>query len=61
MGGILVIYAVGVPWSSVATGLPLGEVVIGSLLFLPGDILKAIVATIVAVAVHRNYRALLEG
>lgn len=59
VGGILVIYAVGVPWTSVVTGLPLGTSALGSLVFVPGDVIKAVITALVAVTVHRSYRSLL--
>ncbi|MEF3120558.1 biotin transporter BioY [Kocuria flava] len=61
LGGIVVIYAFGVPWTSVVTGLPLSTSALGSLVFVPGDLLKAVVASLVAVSVHRSYRRLLGG
>jgi len=59
VGGILVIYAVGVPWTSVVTGLPLGTSALGSLVFVPGDVIKAVITALVAVTMHRSYRSLL--
>lgn len=61
LGGILVIYACGVPWTAVVTGLPLSTSALGSLVFIPGDLLKAVVATLTAINVHRSYRRLLGG
>lgn len=61
VGGIGVIYALGVPWTAVVTGLPLSTSLLGSLVFVPGDLLKAVVATAVALNVHRSYRRLLGG
>ncbi|GAB3211470.1 biotin transporter BioY [Marinactinospora thermotolerans] len=58
-GGVLVIYLFGVPWTAVVTGLPLATSAIGSLAFLPGDLVKVVVATLIAVNVHRSYRRLL--
>ncbi|MFF0945249.1 biotin transporter BioY [Kocuria sp. CPCC 205300] len=61
VGGIGVIYALGVPWTAVVAGLPLSTSLLGSLVFVPGDLLKAVVATTVALNVHRSYRRLLGG
>jgi biotin transport system substrate-specific component len=55
LGGIGVIYAIGVPWMSTVTGLPLTQTAIGSAAFLPGDLIKAGLAAIVATAVRRAY------
>jgi biotin transport system substrate-specific component len=60
VGGIVVIYAVGVPWTSVVTGLPLRTSALGSLAFVPGDLIKAVITAGVAVTVHRSYRGLLR-
>lgn len=55
IGGILVIYALGVPWLAIAGQLPLAKAAIGSAAFLPGDLLKAVLAALAAVAVKRSY------
>lgn len=60
LGGIVVIYLFGVPWTAVVTGLDLKTSLVGSFAFLPGDLLKAVVATLVALTVHRSYRSLLK-
>lgn len=70
---IPVIYAVGVPWLVWRTGMPLlptgctsitdvdcvSGLTVGALPFIPGDILKVVVAGIVAAAIHRAYPGLL--
>jgi biotin transport system substrate-specific component len=61
VGGIGVIYALGVPWTAMVTGLPLSTSGLGALAFIPGDLLKAVVTTMVAMNVHRSYRRLLGG
>ena len=61
LGGIVVIYAFGVPWTAVVTGLPLSTSALGALVFVPGDLLKAVVATLASINVHRSYRRLLGG
>lgn len=59
LGGIVVIYLFGVPWTAAVTGLDLRTSLLGSLGFLPGDIFKAVVTTLVALTVHRSYRGLM--
>lgn len=54
-GGIVAIYAVGVPVQSLVTRLPLGETALTSLVFVPGDLLKAAIATAVVTALVRVY------
>jgi biotin transport system substrate-specific component len=55
VGGIVVIYAIGIPFTSVYTDVPLSTSFTGSFLFLPGDLVKALIAALVAVGVRRAY------
>lgn len=54
-GGILVIYSVGIPVQSLVTRLPLNETVLMSLVFVPGDLVKALTATIIVMTLVRAY------
>ncbi|GAA1818111.1 biotin transporter BioY [Agromyces neolithicus] len=60
LGGIVAVYAIGVPWAAVATGIPLWASLTGSFVFLPGDILKVVVTVLVAKQVHRAWPGLIE-
>jgi len=55
VGGIGVIYAIGIPFISVFSDTSLATAFTGSLVFVPGDVVKAVVAAVVAVAVRRAY------
>lgn len=55
VGGVLVIYAVGIPVLSIVAGIPLAKAAVGSAAFIPGDIIKAIIAAIAAVTVKKGY------
>lgn len=55
VGGVAAIYAVGIPVQSAVTRLPLGETALTSLVFVPGDLLKAALATAVVSALVRAY------
>jgi biotin transport system substrate-specific component len=56
VGGIGAVYAIGVPWLGWRLGLGLEEAVVtGAVVFLPGDLLKAGLATLVAAGVYRAY------
>ena len=55
VGGIGVIYAVGIPVLSLVADISLSAAFTGSLVFVPGDIVKAVVAALVAVTVRRAY------
>lgn len=54
-GGIVVLYAVGVPWLSLAAEITLWQALVGAAAFIPGDILKAAIAAFVAVTVKRAH------
>jgi biotin transport system substrate-specific component len=54
-GGILVVYAFGIPVQSLVTRLPLGETALTSLVFVPGDLVKAVLATAIVVTLVRAY------
>jgi biotin transport system substrate-specific component len=53
LGGVAVLYACGVPVLAAMTGSI--EAVLGSAIFLPGDILKAAIAASIALFVKRGY------
>jgi len=55
VGGILVDYAFGIPVQSLVTRLPLGETALTSLVFVPGDLVKAVLATLVVLGLVRAY------
>jgi biotin transport system substrate-specific component len=59
LGGVLVIYLFGVTWLAIRTSW--GPAVTGAIPFLPGDVLKAVVAALVAKQVHRAYPGLIPG
>ncbi len=61
IGGIGIIYLIGVPWLSKMAGLPITEAAIASAAFLPGDLIKAGLAAIVATAVRRAYPIIRVG
>lgn len=58
IGGIVVLYAIGMAWVSLQTGTPIAKVAAGSVAFIPGDLLKAAIATLAARAVLAGYPVL---
>jgi biotin transport system substrate-specific component len=54
VGGIGAVYVIGVPWMALAADLSLGQALVASAAFLPGDILKAGLAAFAARAVQRG-------
>lgn len=55
VGGILVIYAFGIPVQSFVTRLPLDATALQSLVFLPGDFIKAAIAATITLTLSRAY------
>jgi biotin transport system substrate-specific component len=55
VGGVLVVYAVGIPVLSAVTGTSLRTGITGSWVFLPGDAIKAVLTALVTVSVVRAY------
>lgn len=54
-GGIGVVYLFGIPVQALVAGLSLGKAALLSAAFLPGDLLKAVVASIVGRGTQRAY------
>ena len=55
VGGIVVVYAFGIPVQSLVTRLPLGQTALLSLAFVPGDLIKAVLATAIVATLVRAY------
>jgi biotin transport system substrate-specific component len=55
VGGILVVYALGIPVQAAITGLPLGATAITSLAFLPGDLIKVALGTALTLTLWKAY------
>ena len=60
IGGIVVLYAFGIAYLATAAGLGLSKAFVGSLAFIPGDVIKAFVAALVGRAVMVGYPQLPE-
>ncbi|MFF5205375.1 biotin transporter BioY [Streptosporangium sp. NPDC000396] len=54
-GGIGVVYLLGVPVQAAVTGLSLGKAALLSATFLPGDLIKAVLASLVVRGTQRAY------
>lgn len=59
VGGILLIYAIGVPVSAFAQDLPVWVAAGRATVYLPGDVIKVLVTVLVAQQVHRAYPGLI--
>ncbi len=55
LGGIVVLYACGIAWLTLYTKIPFNKAFVGSMMFVPGDVAKALVATFVTVQVRRAF------
>ncbi len=53
--GVLVLYLFGIPWLSIFTGVSLSEAMFVSLVYVPGDILKIILASYIAVQCKKHF------
>ena len=54
-GGIFVVYVIGIIGLSLIAGLPLEKAAAGSITFIPGDLIKVVIAAFVAKTVNRSY------
>lgn len=52
-GGIAIVYAIGIPWLAAITGMGLGKAAAASLVFVPGDLIKAGLVAVVVMQVRR--------
>ena len=58
LGGVAVLYAVAIPLGAAIGDVPIGTFAKGAWVFVPGDLLKATVASVVATAAFRAAPAL---
>lgn len=59
IGGMVAIYAVGIPWMAVATHTPLWAATTANFLYFPGDAIKVVATAVIAKQVHRAYPGLI--
>ena len=55
VGGIIAIYPLGIAWLVVSTGTDPVVAISGSATFIPGDLIKAVIASSIALTVRRSY------
>jgi biotin transport system substrate-specific component len=53
VGGIVLVYAIGIPWLALVTKMGLAKACWAMVVFIPGDVLKALVAAVVAQRIRR--------
>lgn len=57
IGGILLVYLIGVPWLAMSTGMDLSKAVaVGAMPFIAGDIFKLAIAVILATALNKRLK-----
>lgn len=61
LGGVLVIYLFGIPVQSLVTGLSLGQATVMSAAFIPGDLIKAVLAATLTMALWKAYPRAFTG
>lgn len=54
-GGIGIVYALGIPWVAHAANISLDKAFIGSMAYVPGDLIKAVIATAIILVVKKSY------
>lgn len=57
VGGIGVVYTVGIPVLALVTGLALPEAALASAIFIPGDLIKVVLTVLIVLALGRAYPA----
>ena len=55
VGGIVLVYVIGIVWLAASAHLPLLKAAMGSALFIPGDLIKVVLTALIADAVRRSY------
>lgn len=55
VGGIGVVYLIGMPVLSVKMGVPFVNTLIGSLIYIPGDLVKVVIATLAIITIKKSY------
>ncbi len=55
VGGIIVLYAIGIPWIAVVAGISIDKAALSAIAYIPGDLIKAGLASIIMVQVKRAY------
>lgn len=61
VGGVLVLYAAGIAGTALVADVSVEAAALGALVFVPGDVAKAVLGAVVARGVHRAYPGLIES
>ena len=55
IGGVAVVYLIGIPWLAFAAELTLSQAIAGAAGFIPGDLVKVVFAALIARGVRKAY------
>lgn len=55
IGGVFIIYLIGIPWLMFVLNLSVMQAIVSSLPFLPGDLVKVVLAAVIAVTIKKSY------
>uniref|UniRef100_UPI0013DE12E0 biotin transporter BioY n=1 Tax=Kocuria rhizophila TaxID=72000 RepID=UPI0013DE12E0 len=55
LAGLVVTHIMGIIGMAINGSMPVGDAVLADLIFIPGDVIKALLAALIAVAVHRAF------
>lgn len=55
IGGIGMVYLLGIPWLAMVAKISFAKAATGSMAFVPGDLVKAVLAALVAVSMKKSY------
>lgn len=61
VGGIVVLYAAGIAGIAAVTGMSVGAAALSTLIFIPADLVKAVLAAVIAKGVHSAYPGLIAA
>ncbi|MEX1028462.1 MAG: biotin transporter BioY [Paenibacillaceae bacterium] len=61
VGGILIVYAIGIPFLSIITDVPILKAALGNLAFIPGDLLKAVIASLISIRILKVNPSMLQN
>jgi biotin transport system substrate-specific component len=61
VGGIVVLYAAGIAGIAAVAGISVGAATVSTWIFIPGDLVKAVLAALVARGVHAAYPGLISA
>lgn len=60
VSGIILVYVIGVSYLAILSDLPWWPTFLSSFVFLPGDLIKAVVASLLTVRIRKSYPSLIK-